>query len=50
MFVVAVAAVLALVALDLRDLLNRPRLPRTSSPLDVLRTSSPVERPRALLE
>jgi len=39
MFALAVVAVLALVVFDLRDLVNRPRQ---------LRTSSPLERPRAI--
>jgi hypothetical protein len=38
MFLVALAAVLALTALDLRDLLNRPRLRRTSYPFERPRT------------
>jgi hypothetical protein len=39
MFAIAVAAVLVLLVVDLRDLVNRPRL---------LRTSCPLERPRAI--
>jgi hypothetical protein len=38
MFLVALAAVLALTALDLRDLLNRPRFQRTSCPFERPRT------------
>jgi hypothetical protein len=34
MFLVALAALLALTALDLRDLLNRPRLQRTSCSIE----------------
>jgi hypothetical protein len=38
MFLVALAAVLALTALDLRDFLNRPRRLRTSCALERLGT------------